>query len=531
MSKLRKRIESLSSSTTSLKAVELCKEALNKLSEYTTNFRLNPVMLENIEGTVGKVLIEGLELAADKDKTVNDFIVTEKRIVAINNLGVRDAITAAKSTDIYSHPTFRYVAESLARLEGLPEYLTAQTVVEKLAYFNFEPTIAQHVKTIQENMNTYAEDIRIYTAVNELNEKSSAFLYSSFEKQLETYLNHRTEVNRSRLLEALGKFQHDAFVRNLYNVISESTTNFTIKSTSDTCNTETVYSPVLVMSEGEMFNVNGKFFAKSGNEVTPLTESELTELSEDFIFVSNYINQSNVNVSENSVTIFNRDKKVIISESENGVTVSVNGKNVSREDFTKIYMNAGVFRRDEIAEMTNIQRVIENWDSIMELDFVKTLRSKLNPSQYVNVFSIDETIHINKVNPAMNENNFYPHVTATQSRNMVLEFMNYDLGVTFKRVLPKEEYAITTLTEKKKEYLTAINNLEEKRTMLVNHPDERVRASAEVKELIESIVDEINNLKDEYFTVQSQINKITNIEEGIGFAAGDEATVAKKKLG
>jgi hypothetical protein len=528
MSKLRKRIESLSSSTTSLKAVELCKEALSKMSEYTANFGLTPHMLERIESTVGEVLVEGLTLATDKDAVVENFITTEKRILAINNLGVKEAIAAVKECDLAANPSLRYIVESITRLETLPEYITASTVVEKLQYFKFEPTVAESVNTIVANIKKYGEDIKIYTAVKELNETKSSFLYSSFQDVLENYLNERTAVNRAKVLESLGKFSYDPMVRNLHNVISEATTAFHVSS-SDTCIVENVFSPVLVTETTETFNIHGKYFTKTGSNVTPLTESEVAELPAEFTTISNYLNQDNVTVSENAITVWGKDKKVVISENEGTPALTINNKSVSLDNFNKIYMNSSVFNRSEIVEMSNIHTIVENWDIIMELDFVKSLRYKTNTAQRVDVFQIDETIHLNKVNPVMNENSFIANCTATQSRELVLEYMNYDLGTVFRNILPAEEQKIASLTEKKSEYLTAIKNLEEKQNLLENHPNPAVKESAEVKEIIVAIAEEITNLKNEYYDVQNEINSITKIAEGIGFAAGDEASVAKKK--
>ena len=528
MSKLRKRIESLSSTTTSLKAVELCTEALSKMTEYTANFRLTPQMLEQIETTVGSALVEGLTIATDKDAIVENFISTEKRIIAINNLGVREAIAAVKSSDLYSNPSLKYIVESVSRLELMPEYLTATTVVEKLQYFKFDPTIAKALETIVENVNTYSEDIKIYTAVKELNETKSSFLFSTFEKVLENYLNERTAVSRLAVLETLGKYTYDPLVRNLHNVISEATDKFHVSS-SDTCLVENVFSPVLVNESTEIFNVHGKFFVKTGADVQPITEELMSTLSPEFIGISNYLNGDNVKVTEGSITVYAKDKKVVINETEGTPTITVNDKIVSFDNFNKIYMNANVFNRSELAEMNNVHAIIENWDMIMELDFVKSLRYKLNTTQRVDVFQIDETIHINKVNPVMNENIFIANCTATQSRELVLEYMNYDLGSTFKTMLPKEAKQVSDLNEKKADYLLAIKNLEEKQSLLENHPNPAVKSSTEVKELIVAISEEITNLKNEYYDIQNEINSITTIAEGIGFAAGDEASVAKKK--
>jgi hypothetical protein len=530
MSNLRKRIETLSSTTSSLKAIELCNEALSKISEYTEKYTLTPTVFQQVEYTVGSALAEGLELATDKDAIVENFIATEKRIVGVNNLGVKEAIAAVKTTDLYNHPSLRYVAENLSRFENQPEYLTVYAVVEQLKYFSFDPTISEHVNKITENVTKYSEDIKIYTAVKAIKETASSFLYSSFSTLLENYLNKRTEATRSSLLEGLNKFTYDPNVKSLFNVVSESSTKFTIKSTVDSAIIENIYSPVYINETTEYFNVRGKYFSKTGETLAELTESEVNDLPADFKFVSEFINRSNVRVNESGITVYDKERKINIFENESGdPALKVNDRVVSFADFQKVYLNAAVFRTDEIAEMANIAKVLENWDTLMELDFAKTISSKIVPNQRVDVFMIGESIHINKVNPVMNENTFFPSVTATQGRNLVLEFMNYDLGNTFSSILPKEEQTIKALSEKKQEYLFAIKGLEDKKTLLENHANPAIKNSLEVKELISAISEEIANLKAEYYEVQNELNSISKVEEGIGFAAGDEAELSKKK--
>lgn len=530
MSNLRKRIESLSSSTSSLKTIELCNEALSKMSEYTTKFTLTPNMFQQIEFTIGSALVEGLELATDKDAIVKNFVITEKRIVGINNLGVKEAIIAVKNTELYNHPSLRYVSEGLKRFDNQPEYLIVYAVLEQLRYFSFDPTISEHVVKITENVNKYSEDIQIYTAVKIIKETASSFLYTSFASILETYLNNRTESNRTSLLAELNKFMYDPNIKSLYNIVSESSEKFTIISTVDSAIVENVYSPVYVNGTEEFFTVHGKYFVKTGSDVSELSETRLNKLPQDFKFVSEFINRSNVRINDSGVTVYDKDRKISVSENETGEpTIKINDKTVSFADFQKVYLNAAVFRKDEIAEMANISKLIENWDTLMEMDFVKTISSKIVPNQRVDVFMIGESIHLNKVNPIMNENVFMPSITATQGRSLVLEFMNYDLGNTFSAVLPKEEQLIKALTERKAEYLHAIKGLEDKKTLIENHRSSAITNSPGVKDLIVAISEEIASLKSEYYIVQNKINSITKVEEGIGFNAGDEASLSKKK--
>ena len=46
---------------------------------------------------------------------------------------------------------------------------------------------------------------------------------------------------------------------------------------------------------------------------------------------------------------------------------------------------------------------------------------------------------------------------------------------------------------------------------------------------INSIDEEISNLKDEYYTIQNKITALTQVTEGVGANVGDEVEFLKKK--
>jgi glucokinase len=136
---------------------------------------------------------------------------------------------------------------------------------------------------------------------------------------------------------------------------------------------------------------------------------------------------------------------------------------------------------------------------------------------------------MNKINTIMAENVFVADCNGTQSRNEVLEFMNYDLGNTFADLLNVDEKQIKELETKKAEILEAINYLEERKAKIDAIANPAVRESEEMTNIYEAINDEISTLKESYANVQQELRDFTTISEGVGANVNDEVEHLKKK--
>lgn len=528
MSNLKKRIEGLVSSTGSAEAKSACNEAIKSFAEFAS-FNLPVNAIEEIESGIAESLITKIEHLTESD--VIDFVNIEKRILGMRNLGVKKAISAVKESDLAKHPATMYMLEKMKHTENAPEWLVIEEVITTFKPLSWDPTVKANVEILESNLKKYGEDIKIYRAVSEAKNSRSSFVMSGLEKDIDNYLNYRTAANRTQLLESLSKFKYDPNIRSIYNVILETETSFQLKEGSSDAWVTNVYSPVIITESDEIFAVHGKAYVKRGNDMRPLTEAEYKQLPEHFTFLSAFMSRSNVEISENRMKIFSKDKKVELVEETEGLGIYVNDKKVTESDFHKIYLNSGIFRFEEKDVISAVGKIIENWDSIMELDFVKSVYPKGIPSRRADIFRLGNKTHINTIDTVMNESKFYPECNATQSRNMVLEFAKYDLGLTFKDFLANEEATLATLESKKKEFLDAIAYLESKKAQLENIADEEVRESEEVKELVTSIDEEISTVKEEYFNVQNEIKSLTKVNEGLGTVPGDEVelTDLKKK--
>ena len=526
MSNLKKRVEALLGATQISEVREACSEAINKFSGSIS--ASSPYSQRSfIEETIANSLIEAI--ASTDESVVQEFINVENRIKGMNNLGVRNAITAVMEDDLSKHVSVRYIMENLRRLQEVPEWIAADMAVEALSQFEWSPIVKEQLNILKENTTKYAEDIKIYKAVAEAKATRSGYLMAGLEKPIDAYLNQRTATNRTRLMEALNKFSFDPGMKQLYNVIAESANGFQIKANSSDAYFKNVYSPVYVNEGKEYFAVFGKIFVKEGETVNVISDTDKGLLPESFEWLANYLVQSNVEVSESGVKIFSRDKKVEIVEENGAPSVKVNGKIVNNADFEKVYLNSGIFRIEEREVLASVYKIVENWDSIFELDFVKSIFSNSNPHRRVDIFRTGDKIHMNKINTLMSENVFVADCNGTQSRNEVLEFMNYDLGNTFADLLNVDEKQIKELDAKKADILEAINYLEERKAKIDAIANPAVRESEEMTNIYEAINDEIATLKESYAVVQQELRDFTTISEGVGANVNDEVEHLKKK--
>ena len=516
---LKQRIEDLMARTESPAVMENCKTAIAKFNEYAA-LNMPAAVMEKMESVIAEEFIGSLS---------DEGAILEFSDIAINNLGVRNAIAELGKVDTSKNMPLRYVLEKISVLANQPEWLVYEQFITALKAFDFEPAVLEAINSIKANANKYAEDIKINRAIYEAKVSKANYILPTVQPEIDNYLTKRTASARTVLIEKLNKYLFDPTVKKLYNIIVESAHSFEIKATSNDAIVRKVFSPVIVANESETFVIHGKAFKKTGNDITPLEEGELAYLPEGFIPLANFINQPNVEMGENTMKIFDRDKKITITESEEGnLTISVNERNTTPEEFSKIYLTSGMFNSAEINILRTVNTIVESWNTIFEVDYVKSIYSKAYPNRRADIFRCGDKMHINTVDSLMNENLFHSNCTAHQSRNHVLEFVNYDLSLTFEDLMTPEKREIAALESKKSEYAEAMKYLEDRKNLLESQ-DEEVRNAPEVKELIEAISEEIDTLKKDYFENQSKINSLTKVTEGVGANVGDTADYLKKK--
>ena len=519
---LKQRIEDLMIRTKSEVVLEACKEAVTKINE-NQNLQVQESVRKTLEDSVVEKFISAIK---------NESAILEFADIAIKNLGIHsglsklwfDDLKEAKSENL----SLKYVVEKLTSLMNNPEWLIYEEVLQNLKPFDFDPRVKEIIETVESNVSKFSEDIKIHKAIHEAKVSRANFILPSLQKEIDAYTQTKSPAARTVLIEKLNKYLFDPTIKKLHNIIVEASSSFEIKATSNDAIIKRVYSPVIVAAnETEIFVVQENVYKKEGENLRILSKEEVSALPEGFVQLAAFINQPNVEVTQESMKIFSRDKKVEIKESSNGIKIKVNETEVSPKDFDKIYLNSGVFNNSEIDILRKVKSIIENWNNIFDIDFAKSIYSKGYPNRRADVFRCGDKIHITTVDSLMKENLFHEDCTAYQSRNKILEFVNYDLAITFKDMMNPEEQVLRSLEEQKAEFSESIHQMEKKKKLLESQED-YIKNSPQVQDLLEAISTEVAYLKNEYFNVQSKINSLTKVSEGVGVSVGDTVEYLKK---
>jgi hypothetical protein len=528
MSKLISKIEDLQMKTTSKAVMEACNNALRPLRRFNTVGGNDDTSV--LESDVFKDLIEAL--SSIDDVAAKEFISTnalESRIAALNDLGVSSSIKALSESEIAGHPAFSYVFSRIkSNTAGKPEWMVIEGMISVLSPFNWDTTVNNCLQTLSENFDKYKEEISIFNIIESLKTSTSNYLYAGISGLVDSYINNRTSADRVKLMEKVSQYMFDPHMKTLYGFLAERDRAFHLNVTDNTCTVNRVYSPVVISESAEFFTVGGSVFKKEDNIILLANETEVNNLPTGFSALSEILSWENVSVSEGLIKIYAGDKKIEIFENEGKPAVKINGHLTETKDINRIYLNAGVFKMNEKQAINAIYTIVENWNNLFELDFAKSIKSKSEPYKQATMFMLGENIFVMKKNSQLNENVFYKNCNATQTRNLLMEFMKFDVTSTFSEFLNEESKQVSQVNELRKEYLQAIDLLTKKKEMLENMNAE-IRENSELKDLIEAIQEEIGLLKEEYSKLSTTVTKATHIDEGLGVAVGDEASVGKKK--
>jgi hypothetical protein len=545
---IRTKIQELQKKTSSDTVRKACEEALAKLNK---NEAFVPVNEAEFESEVLNSLLESVqtvdtmnELSKEKSSGFSQDLIDarelldeaariaaekkfEERAYSMKDMGVSAVFESLENCAIANYPAFSYAFQKLkASCAGQPDWKVVESVIFTLEPFSWDPTVKQSLYRLGENVDKLKEDLQVHRIVENLKNSRSSYLYVSIAESLEAYMKTRSSADRVSLMEKASQFIFDPHMKSLYNFLGESERSFHVQASDNSVSIHRIYSPISLSEACEYFVADNKVFKKFENTISEATQDEFEALPKSFKAVAEVLSWENITVLESAIKIYSGDKIVEIYEENGSAKIKVNGKPVNREDFHRVYMNSGVFRMSESNAINAVYAITENWNSIFEIDFAKTLRSKANPEKTATIFFLGENIFINKENRSLKESVLYSNCNAVQAKNLVMEHMKFDISESFRELLTKEEVELVRIKEQKEDYLQAIEHLTSRKSMLENTSAD-VRENEAVKSLIEAIVEEINALKQEFAELVSSENAFTKVEEGA--SAGDTAVVGKKK--
>jgi hypothetical protein len=488
IAKLKERIQQLHNSTTDIIIKDLCNDALD---QYVGINESNVKNYSFIEQGISNALCE--KIGNTEDRKANIFIDTEKRLKTLHNLGVKEAITALTEDAAYKQPNVYYNAQKLIEMLNKPEWQTCNAALAILENYTWCPAVSYYVNILKENVQIHSEDINIFNSIASF-KNSNTYILNNVSTHIDTYMQERTISNKKKLVESLAPFGFDKNVMQLLESINSSNdSSFNIKNDTRVGVIKANYSPMFIRGDQEYFVVQEKLYVRNGDNITLGTVSEAKELGYGFFNIAKTLMDPKTKIEWNSVTIYNENKKINIS-GEHIPVLKINEKVTRVEDLYKHFMISS--SSNPIAE--SVVLIMENWDRIVELDFVKTIYSQVNNDR-VDAFKLGESIHINIIDTIKGTEQFIQNYNSVQARNAIMERVQYDITESFIDLLSKEEFENRQLEHDQSECLRTIDYLEARVTKI----EKSGVTSDELSQVLEFLNNEISKQKDLYYNLKN----------------------------
>ena len=441
------------------------------------------------------------------------FIRVEQRLLEMDQLGVKKQFNKIIESEISSYPMVKLAINQISKQLYLPEYRIAEDFISIFSPYKWDETISTSINIVSENLKKNKENIQLQNAIDSITESDSAYLLSGFQKELDNYYIKRSDSTRVTLVEKLGKYNFNILIQKLIETINMASKTFKISNLSGHINISEIYSPTIILEGHTIFSTGSHFIKKSSDgALIELNKSEIKSLPLWFTNMVNYINSDNVIMENNYIKTYIGDKKVELYEEDGNVKIKLNDKHIALNEFNKVFMVTGIFHKSEVGVMNEINNVIEHFEKITHIKFAKRIEDIRSSSKYADVFSTNEGIYISQINKKVNLRTF-GGMTPIYARNQIFEFLNYDLGETFKEVLDMDEAEIKKITESRERLIDEINILKNKKVEIKS--TQITNIINEDKQLLEELVLVIDN---EIESLHSQISKhnssIQAIREG-----------------
>jgi len=506
MANLKNRIQNLKNRTSDIAVRQVCESVL-ELTDHVPDRNLSALIRERLK-----------ELDS-QDAYAQRFLVTEKRMARLNDMGISRALERIRLTGVWEHnPQIQYITEWYEKnqLMKTPDFLISEQFIAQMSPFCYDPSINEAIKVVSDIQDVLAEDIAVSKTIHILESSRASKFYSPLVENLKDYLENKSTAMRSAVIAEMETYAYEPVVRELQNKLKEFEANsnkskFHITGTSADCTVTPVYSFVLVERNADYFAVDGNFFKKSGENVQEITRDAMSRINERFVELNDILNEEQVAVNHNSVTYSYGNNTMIINTNDR--TITYNGKPLKIQEVNNKLVEAGIFRWNQKDDLNKFNSIYEHLDTLCEIDFAKRISSKNHSGVQATIMRLGGSITLVKKNPYMNENKVYSGMNGTQARNTIIEFLNYDISESLVEFLSTENRFISQIENERRNILNQIEECERNIAKIEEaQQDILISGSDEISAIKRELHFEIDRLKEKYSQKTIELNNFKTYE-------------------
>jgi len=352
------------------------------------------------------------------------------------------------------------------------KFKIARNLYTKLSQSTWLNPISELREYIMESYNNSKWYFRISESIERTSNQKGK-LMESFNSDLVSLLNESDVKSKFAVVAAKHPWSMDA-----KQIVNEMNTEDQKVASTANGKVVSILSPVLESEEGLTFHLHGKNYTYNG---TDITEANVTDPR--FFDVSEGLN------------MFSRNGNILSLHGENGKSLEYNitegTLTMGKVDMT----NYSIIELKEALLATNFSGYRNQWqndkickffesvDLIAEMDNFTTVQNQEFLDVFLTMIGVSEGIYINKVNPGMNLNEMSKIDTATETVEIVKEFINFDVSPILSERLIAEDNNKAIEENKRKDLTDSISFLEEKKSEV----EAAIKKLGETEELTEAL--------------------------------------------
>ena len=391
------------------------------------------------------------------------------------------------------------------------EYFYAQNLLNELYSYKDLIPVNEFVKEITLVLEENKFTNLINNALVQLKNNSNNVFYNNIISDLE-YLNKKDEnYIRENLSVSLSKH---AWLGMIKNIINECNTVTNKINETESVVTNRIFSPIQIMEDNNIvFAINNKLYLINNSATAVCEYVNYNELDPKFLNINKIF--KGFKVTNERLELYNNNQTLDIILNENKVllnNIEINHNDI--KNFRNSLIMSKFFGLNEQYRVDELLYLIENLDSIKEVDYITNLKSRVNNTQ-INLIKLNEnTIYINRINPAMGTNELVKVQNSKDAKELVNEYFNVNIDPFIYSILEKEEKTVYKVNEQKEIVKKQIKFLESK-IAYINGKIQEVGINESFDKAIKILEDELKSKEIELQQLYLSENKAYIKEESV----------------
>ena len=462
-------------------------------------------------------LNEAIGQMAQFDKSAESFVISNQ----VENLGILESIIDLSKKGIYEHGTFKVLCENYVNLiknKALPEYWVAESFITDFSNYAWDASVKAAVNRVTESCNTLRPEIEASKALYQIANAGSSDFYSPVKESISKWL-----VSEGKSVAALSRdlrvWSFNPIVKNLINtltVLESNSSKMHIPTINGNSDVKKIYSPVLVEGNKTIFGIGKTLFEGSSEGVRKLSNRDISNMDKDFLGLLETFYSESVKTDDKGIHVYAGDTRISIVNENDETKIYLNNDLANFSDYNQLaklisFRISRGLGTNESKVVSDVIRLYENFDKVVELDFAKSVVSKVYEGASVSLIKWNGKIFLQRVNEAMRENSLFA-VNGSQAVNIVKDFLKYDISEGLTEFLDGEKRIKSIMINDRKKVIENISIVESEmqkiESLVATNP--LYKGSKQLSDAYSLLEKELQVLKSKWSTINAELDSIEN---------------------